>query len=67
METLQRKKEKRTLPLKEEMLLFRDFGSRSEERFERSSQVPIKHWRLSSPVELHGHFISLTFDLFKKF
>ena len=56
-------KEVSTLTLKEAMLLFLAFGSRSVERSERSSQVPNKHRRLSSPAEVLGHFISLTFDL----
>ena len=56
-------KEVSTLTLKEAMLLFLAFGSRSVERSERSSQVPNKHRRLSSPAEVVGNFISLTFDL----
>ena len=36
-------KEIRTLTLKEPMLLFLAFGSRSVERYERSSQVPKNH------------------------
>ena len=59
-------KEISTLTLKEAMLLFLAFGSRSVERSERSSQVPNNHWRMSSPAALLGHFISLTFDLTNK-
>ena len=58
-------KEVSTLSLKEAMLLFLAFGS--VERCQRSSQVVNKHWRMSSPAELLGHFIPLTFDLIKKF
>ena len=36
-------KEVRTLTLKEAVVLFLAFGSRSVERSERSSQVPNKH------------------------
>ena len=57
-------KEISTLTLKEAMLLFLAFGSRSVERSERSSQVPNNHWRMSSPAALLGasfllHFIWL--------
>ena len=60
-------KEISKLTLKEAMLLFLAFGSRSVERSERWSQVPKNHWRMSSPAAILGHFISLTFDLIKKF
>ena len=60
-------KEISTLTLKEAMLLFLSFCSRSVERSERSSQVPNNHSRMSSPAALLGHFISLTLDLIKKF
>ena len=61
-------KEVSALTLKEAMLLFQGlaFSSRSVERSERSRQVLNKHWRLSSPAEVLGHFISLTFDLTEK-
>ena len=60
-------KEVSTLTLKEAMLLFLAFGSRSVERCERSSRILNKHWRLSSPAELLGRSIPLTFDLIEKF
>ena len=60
-------KEISTLTLKEAVLLFLAFGSRSVERSERSSQVPNNRLRMSSPAVLLGHFISLTFDLIEKF
>ena len=66
MGTLQRKREISTLTLKEAMLPFLAFGSRTVERSERLSQVPNNHWRMSSPAALLGHFISLTFDLINK-
>ena len=59
-------KEVSTLTLKEAMLLFLAFGSWRVERSERSSQVANKHWLLSSPAEVLGHFISLKFDLIKE-
>ena len=56
-------KEVSALTLKEAVVLFLTLSSPSVERSERSSQVPKKHWRLFSPTEVLGHFISLTFDL----